>query len=137
MDKRGTLIAIADEDPHLRELYGLELSDRGYEVVAVSDLESTQELIASCKPDLVLLDPYDGNAYRWDVLADIRGRNYEVPILICVPFEMGTDYPHGRYADACIIKSFDVSGLVSKVQLLLGRKAPGRVPVEDRSIRKP
>jgi hypothetical protein len=86
-------------------------------------------LIAACKPDVVLLDPYDGRRYRWDVLAEIRDRNIRLPILICLPFEMRSDDLHARFVVSCVIKSFDVSGLVSKVRSLLATKAAGRARV--------
>ena len=130
MDERKTVIAIIDEDSGVRHLYSLELSDRGYEVVT-SDVESAEELIARSKPDVALLDPYEGSEYRWDILAEIKGRNAELPVLICLPFEMSMNDQDVGPADGCIIKSFDVSGLASKVQSLLAMQAPGRVPVED------
>jgi len=37
-----------------------------------------------------------------------------------------------RAADGCIVKSSDVSGLVSKAHSLLAAKAPGRDPVEGK-----
>jgi DNA-binding NtrC family response regulator len=123
MDEERTHIAIIDEDPEVRELYGLEFTEAGYEVVGMSDVASAQELIARCEPDVVLLDPYDGRRYRWDVLAEIRDRNVQLPILICLPFEMRPDDPHCGPVDSCVIKSSDVSGLVSKVQSLLATKA--------------
>jgi len=129
MDNRRTLIAVIDKDRGIGELYSLELSDRGYEVVAASNVESAEEFVARSKPDLVLLDPYAASEYRWDILAEIRGRNVELPILICLPFRMAPDDRHVRDADGCIVKSSDVSGLVSKVQSLLATKVPGRVPV--------
>jgi len=130
MDERSIVITIIDGDPAVRELYSLELSARGYEVVT-GDVESAEESIARSKPNLVLLDPYDGSHYRWDVLAEIRRQNVELPILICLPFEMFVNDQDVGPADGCIVKSFEVSGLVSRVQSLLATKGPGRVPVKD------
>jgi len=78
-----------------------------------------------------LLDPYDGSEYRWDVLAEIRGRHGKLLIVICLPFEMAPDDRHVGLADGCIIKSSDVSGLASKVQSLLATKVQGRAPVDS------
>jgi DNA-binding response OmpR family regulator len=129
MDERRTVIAIIDKDHDLIELYSLELLDMGYEVRATSDVESAQELIAACKPDLVLLDPYDGKGYRWDVVAEIRDLNAHLPVLMCLPFEIFPEDYSVRHADCCIIKSFDMSCLVWKVQSLLATKAAGRARV--------
>ena len=52
-------------------------------------------------------------------------------ILICLPFEMSVNDQGVGPAHGCIIKSLDISGLVSKVQSLLATKAQGRNPVED------
>jgi DNA-binding NtrC family response regulator len=117
-----TRIAIIDKDPSVKELYSLELSDMGYEVLATSDVDSAKELIARCEPDVVLLDPYDGRKYRWDVLAEIRERNPHIPVLVWLPSGIvQKDFRMGP-ADGFIIKSFDVSDLVSKVQSLLETK---------------
>jgi len=119
MNEQETLIVVIDKDPFLAELYGLELSDMGYEVLTTSDVVSAQELIASCKPDLLLVDPYDGNEYRWDVLAEIRNRYVRLPILVCLPLEILPENHNATHADGYIVKSFDVSSLVWKMQSLL------------------
>jgi DNA-binding response OmpR family regulator len=118
------MIAIIDRDPDIRELYSLELLDAGYEVLSTKDVESAAEFVAVRKPDLVVLDPYDGSKYRWDVVAEIRNRDAHLPVLICFPCEIKPDNLHLGLADDHIIKSSDVSGLVSKMQSLLATKGP-------------
>lgn len=124
MDQRRTLVAIIDKNPLLTELYRVELSDTGYEVRAENDVEKAAKLISTWKPDLVLIDPYDGNNYRWDVLTEIRECDVRLPILVCLSFKVLPEQCDVRLADGCIIKSFDVSGLVSEVQTLLAMKGP-------------
>ena len=49
-------ILIAEDEPHLREVLGLQLSIAGYQVVEAPDGQAAIERARECMPDLVLLD---------------------------------------------------------------------------------
>ena len=49
-------ILIVEDEEHLLELESILLTTKGYEVKGVLDGPSALELVASMKPDLILLD---------------------------------------------------------------------------------
>jgi|WetSurMetagenome_2_1015567.scaffolds.fasta_scaffold153898_2 DNA-binding response OmpR family regulator len=54
--KRKIKVCIVDDDPNIREIYGIELSQRGFEVITAKDGEEGLEVIKSQDPDIALVD---------------------------------------------------------------------------------
>jgi DNA-binding response OmpR family regulator len=117
---------IIDEDRGVRELHAIELAERGYEVVTTGDASAVEEMIAALEPDLVLVDPYIGGRYRWDIVAGIKERNAHLCVLLCTVFLMDDNDPHFDFADGFVAKSSCTDGLILKVCTLLGRTGQGK-----------
>ena len=126
MRHRRSTVLIVDEDPEVREFYRLELADRRYEVVAAGDVDSVNRIIAASEPDVVLLDPYFGGKYRWDVLAGIKEQNSEVHILLSLAFKMFEDDDLRWFADGYFVKSFCTADLISRLESLRSERRTDR-----------
>ena len=51
------LIMVVDDDPDLRDLMGVTLRDRGYQVIECANgLDALVRLRAPCKPEVIVLD---------------------------------------------------------------------------------
>jgi hypothetical protein len=75
---------------------------------------------------LVLVDPYIGGEYRWDVVAGIKERNAHLCVLLCTVFTIDDNNPHFDLADGYVVKSSCTDELILKVDTLLRRKDEGR-----------
>jgi len=115
------ILVVDDVTENVRLLEAL-LTSRGYEVVTARDGASALELVASAKPDLVLLDvlmpPPDGYA----VCRQLR-EDEETAVLpvIMLTAALGPEKARGLEAgaDDFIAKPFDHDELFARVQSLL------------------
>lgn len=88
MDSAKKKILIVDDDPALRELYNIELTQKNYIVVEAGDGEEGLIKAAQEKPDLILLDvmmpKFDGIAYLSKIKEDAQLS--KIPILMLTNF---------------------------------------------------
>lgn len=115
-------ILIVEDNGAQRLLYGLELSDMGYKVVlAKNGLEAIEEFRAQ-KPDLVLLDLLLPSMEGFEILRKLLSANPAIPVII------HTAYPaYGKddirwAAEACIVKTSDLTELKNTVRRVLNSK---------------
>ena len=82
-----TRILLIDDEEHIRQLYGEELSEEGYEIVTAASGHDLLRKIDLLQPDVVILDirlvGYDG----LELLQDIRGQHRELPVIICTAYD--------------------------------------------------
>ena len=117
-------ILIVDDQPHLRELFSLELLDEGHQVHGTNNAKEVQRCIRETKPDLVLLDLYLNGFEGWDVLVSIKKTNPQIPVLIVTAYDNYMDDPRLSSADGYFVKSFiELDKIKAKIAALLGRKA--------------
>jgi len=131
-DEKMTVMII-DENPGIREFYGLELEDSGFEVVTVGDVAAVEQEINRSRPDLVIMDPWIGGHYRWDVLSDIKGGHSLMPVLLCLafdrPFPFEAPFPQNLVpAEGFVRKTASASDLLLQVEQIMG--APRKCKVQ-------
>ncbi len=122
MSDEAARILVVDDVPENVRLLEALLTARGYQVVAANDGASALELVATARPDLVLLDvmmpPPDGYA----VCREIR-KHEETAVLpvVMLTAELGSGKAQGLEAgaDDFIAKPFDPDELFARVQSLL------------------
>ncbi len=122
MSERSARILVVDDVRENVRLLDALLTARGYEVVAAADGTAALELVASARPDLVLLDvqmpPPDGYQVCRLIRADPRTSMLPVVMLTA---ELGAEKTRGLEAgaDDFIAKPFDPDELFARVQSLL------------------
>ncbi len=85
-------IVVADDELGIRTLYEEVLSESGYEVHSAKDGNEAWDFFEKYDPDLVILDVKMPEMHGFDVLERIRGRNPNVPVLICSAYpKLGND----------------------------------------------
>jgi two-component system response regulator (stage 0 sporulation protein F) len=107
-------ILIVDDQPHLRELFSLELRDEHHRVCSISDAESVNGHLMNSKPDLVLLDLYLNGFEGWDVLHKIKSQYPHLPVLIVTAYDNYGQDPRLSQADGYIVKDFDAIGRIKE-----------------------
>ena len=124
MKDRKPTVMIIDENTGIRDLYGLELTDRGYGVVTVECVAAIEDAISRSKPDFIILDPWIGGEYRWDVLWSIKQGHFPMPVLICLAFDAPCDLT--GLADGVVVKSSFTADLLLKVEQITQAGRPAR-----------
>jgi len=117
-------ILVVDDEEHIRMLYSEELTEAGYEVITAADGFKLMERIDEERPDLVILDikmaEYDG----LDLLQEIRGKFYNLPVILCTAYDTFKEDIKSIAADSYVIKSFDLTELKKKIAMALEANIP-------------
>ena len=116
-DQKPTVMII-DEDPGIRQFYGLELEDRGYDVVTVGDVTAVKQAFSRSEPDLIILDPWIGGRYRWDVLSSVKQQDSQIPVLLCLDLDCHRNC--AGLVEGVFVKSSSTADLLLKVGQLTG-----------------
>lgn len=120
-------VLIADDEPNILISLEFLMKREGYRVVVAHDGQEACELIASERPDLLLLDVMMPKKTGFDVCHEIRGNAefQELPILMLTAKGRDTDVAKGLAmgANDYMIKPFSTKELVQKVRDLLGAVA--------------
>ena len=128
-------ILIADDDPYIRQLLELALSEDGYAVVSASDGHELVRLAQDRAPSLILVDLAMPGMDGYEAIRQLRNdtRTAHVPMLILTARTDAKDIVTGfeTGADDYIVKPFDITELLARVKSHLRRSAqrPVRNPL--------
>jgi len=128
-------ILIADDDPYIRQLLELALSENGYEVISASDGYELVRLAQDRAPSLILVDLAMPHMDGYEAIRQLRNdtRTAHVPMLILTARTDAKDIVTGfeTGADDYIAKPFDITELLARVKSHLRRSAqrPVRNPL--------
>ncbi len=117
-------ILIVDDEEHIRTLYALELEDEGYEVRALATGRGIAEEIEAFRPDAVVLDIKMVDVSGLDVLQQVRGRYYDLPVILCSAYGSHRGDLKSVAADYYVVKSSDLTELKAKIRLALEATIP-------------
>jgi len=118
-------ILIVDDDPDIRDILKITLSEEDYEVIEADNGEDALKLIRTKNPDLVLLDykipKIDGRQVCKIVKEDILLQH--LPIIMVTGKGDIDDKVEGIYAgaDDYIVKPFEPKELLARIRMVLRR----------------
>jgi len=116
-------ILIVEDEEHLLELESLLLSTKGYEVKGVLDGPSALELVASMKPDLILLDIMLPVMDGFEVCRQIKANEAtrHIPVVMLSAKKSKEDLVKAEQvgADRYITKPFKSAMVIATIQRLL------------------
>ncbi|WP_163100239.1 response regulator transcription factor [Peribacillus alkalitolerans] len=119
-----TKILIVDDDPHIRKLVHVILTEEGLSILEAKDGNEALTLLDSEKVDLIILDIMMPNMDGWELCRNIRAYYSDsLPILMLTAkgetiqkvkgFDLG--------ADDYLVKPFHPAELVARIKSLLKR----------------
>ena len=124
-DGRNGLIMVVDDDPDIARFVQVNLSVHGFEVVLAEDGERALELALSRPPDLALVDLMMPKLDGLELTKRLRAHplTTAIPVIMLTARGLTADKVLGLTAgaDDYLVKPFDVSELVARIQSTLRR----------------
>jgi len=118
-------ILVVEDEPHLQELYRLELEEDGHTVTTCGDGETAVTMSRDQVFDLVILDIKIPKREGTEVLHDIKQRNRDIPVILNSAYTTYKNDFSTWMADAYVVKSADISELKNTVKEVLGHSVSG------------
>ena len=113
------LVLLVEDHPNQRLLYQMELEDWGHQVIAPERVEDALDTLQTIRPDIVVLDSHLSDYREMDILPTIKDLAPNLPVIIYTGESLFEEDYRYFLADACLIKSSNISPLLSTVDKLL------------------
>ena len=118
-------ILVAEDDPDIRDLVALKLSQAGYQVNAVDNGLAALSAARNDPPDLAVLDVMMPGMSGIDVCRELRSDDItaRIPVILLTARaqEGDVEIGFGAGADDYVIKPFSPRELVTRVEAVLAR----------------
>jgi DNA-binding response OmpR family regulator len=119
-------VIIADDDPDIRRLVQITVSNAGCDVTVASDGEQALELIRESPPDLVILDVLMPRMDGWEVAKELKSDplTQAVPIMFLTSRGQEHDVLEGFNSGAAdyMVKPFSPRELQVRVRAVLAKR---------------
>lgn len=119
-------VVIADDDPDIRRLVQITVSNAGCDVTVASDGEQALELIRQSPPDLVILDVLMPRMDGWEVARELKADplTQGIPIMFLTSRGQEHDVLEGFNSGAAdyMVKPFSPRELQVRVRAVLSKR---------------
>lgn len=133
MSQSQVKVLVVDDEPPIRKLLRVGLATQDFTIIEASTAKIAAELLATEKPDLVLLDLGLPDMGGHELLAKWRGEGVDLPILILSSRtdEAGIVKALELGADDYVTKPFNMNELIARIRVALRHKlqTQGEKPV--------
>lgn len=121
-------VLIVDDDPAIRDMVRLVLERHGHTVLEAGDCTEARQLLATRKPDIILLDWMLPGLSGYEFIRSLRNnpghRNIPVIMLTARDREQEKIAALEAGADDYVSKPFSVKELTARIKAILRRTAP-------------
>ncbi len=126
-ETRETILVVED-DKALRDGLSMNFELQGYRVVASSDGDEGMQKAFDIRPDLIVLDIMLPGWSGLDILAELREKGVDVPVLILSARDRTQEKIEGLEigADDYVTKPFELPELLARVEVMLRRRRSER-----------
>src|SRR5437868_11340329 len=111
----GKRVLVVDDDPDIRELLFTALEDEGFEVVPAGNGQEALAVIATFRPDVIVLDLMMPVMDGWQSVRELRARDEDIPIILLSAARDLRTHAKALSAADIIEKPFDLSELLPKI----------------------
>ena len=111
----GKRVLVVDDDPDIRELLFTALEDDGFEVVPAANGQEALAIIATFRPDVIVLDLMMPVMDGWQFARELRARDEDIPIVLLSAARDLRTHAKALSAAEIIEKPFDLSELLPKI----------------------
>ena len=125
-DKPEAKILVVDDEPTIRELLSASLRFAGFDVATAQDGAEAIRVERDFQADLVVLDIMLPDMDGFEVLAELREREPNLPVLFLTAKDDVQDRVRGLEvgADDYVTKPFSLEEVVARIHAILRRTAP-------------
>ena len=121
-------ILLAEDDKQIGDMISFKLSNSGHQIVRAQDGEQTVKLVATERPDLILLDTMMPGLSGFEVLRRLKSDSTvrSIPVIMVTAKGHERDVLTGLRGGAVdyIVKPFSLKELSARVELALRREPP-------------
>jgi len=118
-------ILVIEDEKNLRVLYSQDLAQDGFEVVTAATATEGLALVASEKPDLVVMDIRLPGMDGLEAMSRLLDKHPRIPVVLNSAYSSYKDSFMSWSADAYVVKSADTGELRARVRELLAARAEG------------
>ena len=119
-------VVIADDDPDIRRLVQITVSNAGCDVTVAADGEEALDLIRQAPPDLVILDVLMPRVDGWEVAKELKAdpQTAAIPIMFLTSRGQEHDVLEGFNSGAAdyMVKPFSPRELQVRVRAILSKR---------------
>jgi DNA-binding response OmpR family regulator len=122
-------ILVVEDDRSLREGLALNFKLHGYHIITAADGEVGMQKAFDVRPDLIVLDIMLPGYSGLEILAELREKHEDVPVLILSARDTLDDKVEGLLlgADDYLAKPFELPELLARTEAMLRRRRMNRL----------
>ena len=113
------IVAIIDDQTHVRKLLVEELLDMGHQAYGFGPEQTVVGILEESKPDLVIMDLYMGLYDGFRIFSEVKKISPQLSVIIFTAYDSFKNDPRLSKADAYIVKSMNLDPLKTKISKLL------------------
>ena len=113
-------ILVVDDEPELRAVVSLVLSDEGYEVAEAANGAEAIQVLEQTQPACVLLDMRMPVLDGWGFARELEARHLHVPVVVMTAAQDAQRWCNEIGAAGCVPKPFDMGDLLDTVERVCG-----------------